>query len=235
MAIDVAPHQGAYAFFVWRPGTRTTSGVRIGDRLKAAVRLGDDELLRLIRDDAEAFGVSYRRHVRAVLSYLRREGLSLEGDALVLASEGFAAALLASRRYRPGEAPARAWLYGIARNKALQAPAPICGRGGGRAQAGDAAARLLGRGARAGRRPARGRDRRLTTGMAGLPPAERDAVVARVIEQRDYAEIAAASAAQPRGDPPARQPRAGQAQEPPTARIATRRVNDDPLEAVRVE
>jgi hypothetical protein len=38
VTVDVAPDKGAYAFFVWRPGTRTTGGVRIGDRLESAER-----------------------------------------------------------------------------------------------------------------------------------------------------------------------------------------------------
>jgi RNA polymerase sigma-70 factor (ECF subfamily) len=36
-----------------------------------------------------------------------------------------------------------------------------------------------------------------TNGTAALPPAEREAVVARVIEERGYEEIAAASGATP--------------------------------------
>ena len=79
-------------------------------------RLSDDELLARTPSDREAFGELYDRHVRAVLGELRRRGLATE-EALDLTAEVFAAALLASRRYRPGEAPARAWLLGIARNK----------------------------------------------------------------------------------------------------------------------
>jgi DNA-directed RNA polymerase specialized sigma24 family protein len=36
-----------------------------------------------------------------------------------------------------------------------------------------------------------------TNGIGDLPPAERDAVVARVVEERDYEEIAAATDATP--------------------------------------
>jgi DNA-directed RNA polymerase specialized sigma24 family protein len=79
-------------------------------------RLTDDELLRRTPEDREAFGELYDRHVRAVLGELRRRGLPTD-EALDLTAEVFAAALVASRRYRPGEAPARAWLLGIARNK----------------------------------------------------------------------------------------------------------------------
>lgn len=70
--------------------------------------LSDDALLALTREDVEAFGVLYERHVRAVLAFLRRQGLDTE-TSLDLTAEVFAAALVASRRYRPGEAPARAW------------------------------------------------------------------------------------------------------------------------------
>lgn len=38
MSVLVAPRMGAYAFFVWRPHARTTSGVRLGDSLTSAVR-----------------------------------------------------------------------------------------------------------------------------------------------------------------------------------------------------
>lgn len=38
LTVDIAPRQGAYAFFVWRPDARTTSGIRIGDRLKSAAQ-----------------------------------------------------------------------------------------------------------------------------------------------------------------------------------------------------
>jgi DNA-directed RNA polymerase specialized sigma24 family protein len=65
---------------------------------------------------ARPFGEFYDRHAKAVLGELRRRGLSTE-QALDMAAEVFATALLASRRYRPGEAPARAWLLGIAGNK----------------------------------------------------------------------------------------------------------------------
>jgi RNA polymerase sigma-70 factor (ECF subfamily) len=79
-------------------------------------QLPDDELLALTTKQPEAFGEFYERHVRAVLAFVRHEGLRTD-EALDLTAEVFAAALVASRRYRPGEAPARAWLLGIARNK----------------------------------------------------------------------------------------------------------------------
>ena len=62
-------------------------------------RLPDDELLARTAEDREAFGEFYDRHVRAVLSELRHRELRTE-EALDLTAEVFAAALLASRRYR---------------------------------------------------------------------------------------------------------------------------------------
>jgi RNA polymerase sigma factor (sigma-70 family) len=71
----------------------------------------DDDLLTT--DDPEAFGMFYDRHVRTVLGYFARR----TGDPEVaadLAAETFASALTARRRYRPGGAPASAWLFAIA-------------------------------------------------------------------------------------------------------------------------
>jgi DNA-directed RNA polymerase specialized sigma24 family protein len=141
-------------------------------------RLDDDELLRLSRDQPDAFGVFYERHVRAVLSHLRRQGLGVE-EALDLTGEIFAAALTASARYRPGEAPAAAWLFGIARNKLWKHR---------RSEAAEVAARRKLRMARlsfSDEALERVEDlldtapQTYTNGMADLPPAEREAVLAR--------------------------------------------------------
>ena len=77
----------------------------------------DDQLLgATAAGEAAAFAAFYRRHVAGVLAFLERRLHSPE-LAADLVGETFAAALLACRRYRPGEAPAFAWLIGIARNK----------------------------------------------------------------------------------------------------------------------
>jgi hypothetical protein len=41
-------------------------------------RLDDDELLRLSREQPDAFGAFYERHMRAVLAHVRRQGLGTE-------------------------------------------------------------------------------------------------------------------------------------------------------------
>jgi RNA polymerase sigma-70 factor (ECF subfamily) len=140
----------------------------------------DRELLELIaRCDGEAFTVFYRRHLPRVVAYLARE----TGDyelAADLAAEVFAAALVGARRYRARYDTALPWLLGIARN-------------------------TVGASRRRGRVEARARRRlefepiafeepdvdRTEELLASLPPAERQAVRARVLDDRTYASIAA--------------------------------------------
>src|SRR5579884_1720947 len=76
----------------------------------------DGELLVATAIDPEAFGTFFRRHVRGVLAFFRRRGVSPD-VALDLTAETFAAALEASPRYELRPEPARSWLYGIAWNK----------------------------------------------------------------------------------------------------------------------
>jgi RNA polymerase sigma-70 factor (ECF subfamily) len=78
-------------------------------------RLSDEELLVLAREAPVAFGVFYRRHVHAVHGYFRRRVFEVE-TAFDLTAETFAAALRAVPRYEPRPEPARAWLFGVARN-----------------------------------------------------------------------------------------------------------------------
>ncbi len=76
----------------------------------------DAELLVASRDDIEAFGCFYRRHVRWVLAFLVRR----LGDAELAAdvtSEVFAAALLGVDRYDPARGEANSWLFGIVTNQ----------------------------------------------------------------------------------------------------------------------
>jgi RNA polymerase sigma-70 factor (ECF subfamily) len=152
----------------------------------------DDELLaRFSAGDAEAFVGFYRRHLPAMLGFFLRRTADPELTA-DLAAEVFAAALLAAERYRPGERPALAWLYGIAAHKLADS------RRRGRVQ--DAARRRL------RLEPLIVDDAELArveeladTGAAGvaledalrrLPAEQRDAVLARVVDERAYADIA---------------------------------------------
>lgn len=159
--------------------------------VRALARCSDGELLALASEAPDAFEVFYRRHVRGVLSYLAYRTGNTE-IALDLTSEVFLAALVGRHRYQGEKGPARAWLFGIANNKL------------------------------AGERRRRARDRNLRprlgihwlefsdaaleqaeeiidaseagflSGLEDLPAAEQAAVRARVLDARDYADIAQA-------------------------------------------
>jgi RNA polymerase sigma factor (sigma-70 family) len=147
----------------------------------------DAALLAVTAAEPEAFAAFYRRHVAAVLSYCRRR-TGAPDLAFDLCAEVFAAALEASGRYRPGHETAAPWLYGIARRKVAESAR--------RGQIEDRARRRL------GLEPIELDDEgiaqieRVTSGdplallMDGLPEDERTAVQARVMDEREYAEIA---------------------------------------------
>jgi RNA polymerase sigma-70 factor (ECF subfamily) len=78
--------------------------------------LDDGELLRLVRRDPEAFGVFYRRHVRAIVVFFVRR-TACQDTAADLTAETFAQAYLSRHRYRPTGAPVQAWLVAIARHQ----------------------------------------------------------------------------------------------------------------------
>jgi RNA polymerase sigma factor (sigma-70 family) len=151
----------------------------------------DDELLAAARREPEAFAAFYRRHVDAVLRYLVYRTRNAE-EAAELTAEVFAAALESSRRFKRQEAPARAWLFGIAGHKLADSRRR-------RRIAADARRRL-------GVEPlalddvdlerveeladlelvGRGMERLVDD----LPPAQREAVLERVVEEGSYAEVA---------------------------------------------
>ena len=160
----------------------------------AATQYGDmtdDELLAAaVAGDGDAFAAFYRRHSALVIGYLRRRVPEPE-LALDLAAETFAAALLGVRRYRPGGL-AVAWLLAIAQNKLLESLRR------GRVEA--AARRKLRLEpvvyddadlAAVEERAAAGAAQ-LSRLLAELPGDQREAVLARVVDEREYTEIAAA-------------------------------------------
>jgi len=144
----------------------------------------DEDLLG--SDDPEDFGVFYDRHIRALLGYFARR----TGDPEVaadLAGETFASALVARRRFRPGGAPAGAWLYTIAQRRLADYHRK--GRVDDR----------LRRSLAMERRPVGDDDARMirmlgddtaTTLLAGLPGDQRDAIAAHVVGDRGYGEVA---------------------------------------------
>lgn len=153
--------------------------------------LSDAELVARTRAEPDAFGVIYRRYERSILIYLRRRSPSAE-IAADLCAEVFASALASAGRYRPERAPVVAWLYGIAHHTL----AVSCRRG----QVADRARRRLHmepmtltdealERVEAVTDAGRAADR-LREMVERLPAEQRDAVLARIVEERSYEDIA---------------------------------------------
>jgi RNA polymerase sigma factor (sigma-70 family) len=151
----------------------------------------DEKLLHDTPENPEAFGIFYRRHVDAVLSFFRVR----TGDpelAADLMAETFAAALIAAPRFKPRKEPAVAWLFTIARRKLIDSWR--------RGRVEDAARRKL------GLEPIELDDgglaridamvdeqldpKPLVQLMQRLPEDQREALRLRVIDEHDYPEIA---------------------------------------------
>lgn len=151
----------------------------------------DEDLLVATAAEPEAFAVFYRRHLRAVVALLfhRTQDHELTAD---LCAEVFAAALEGVERFDPALGPARGWLFGIAGHKLQESWRR------GRVEA--SARQRLGMPARALsdddlQRVEELADISRSGGLWAalvddLPPEQRDAVLARVVHERDYAEIA---------------------------------------------
>lgn len=145
----------------------------------------DEELLG--HDDARSFELFYDRYFERVLAFFSRRTRDPE-LAADLTAETFAAALSARRRYRPRGGAASSWLFGIAYHKLADAQR--------RGYADDRARRRLGieRIELTDDDIAR-IDRLGETGFVAqlvheLPLDQQEAIRARVIEERDYDEIA---------------------------------------------
>jgi RNA polymerase sigma factor (sigma-70 family) len=139
--------------------------------------------------DDRAFSAFYRRHLPLIVGWCVRRTRDPE-LAADLTAEVFAAVLVSAARYEPAHASADGWLLGIARN--------VLGHSLRRGQV-DARARV-----RLGIprltvedgdlvrvvELADGREGGAAELLAGLPVDEQAAVRARVIDERDYTEIA---------------------------------------------
>ncbi|HET6505681.1 MAG TPA: sigma-70 family RNA polymerase sigma factor [Baekduia sp.] len=147
--------------------------------------LDDAALLAALRDQPEAFAALYRRYERPVLGYLLRRTRAPEAAA-DLAAETFAAALEALRRDAGPRDPAAcaAWLFGIARHKL--ADSARRGRVEEDARRRLAMERLALTDADLERIEALTGDEL----VAALPADQRAAVLARIVDERDYEEIA---------------------------------------------
>jgi RNA polymerase sigma factor (sigma-70 family) len=152
---------------------------------------GDGELLAACAADPDAFAEFYRRHARAIFAYFmtRLHRADLAAD---LTGEVFASAFEAARAERVVRHP-QAWLYGIAHHTFLQTIRQRRVSDGARRRLGMAPIELdddeLARTEALVDLEREGEAlRRL---VDDLPPDEADALRARIVDERDYADIAA--------------------------------------------
>jgi RNA polymerase sigma factor (sigma-70 family) len=149
-----------------------------------------DLLAATAAGDAEAFGEFYRRHERDVLRYFVHWTRSPELAADLMA-ETFAVVFESLPSYRAERGEPRAWLFGIARN--------LLARSVRRGRVEDATRRRLGLApllvddeALERIESLGGGDTRAADALDGLSVLLREAVAGRVLEEREYRELAAA-------------------------------------------
>jgi len=161
--------------------------VQDNEKMRAWDIVSDEELLIAARHAPDAFAAFYRRHEKPVLSFFLRRTADPE-LALDLTAETFAAVLCSSHRFKAGPEPARAWLFGIACNTLAMS------RRKGRVE--QRARRKLGMpplevdDALVERLEALAATDLLGDRIDGLPVDQRRALLARVVDEREYADIA---------------------------------------------
>lgn len=150
-------------------------------------RESDAELLAAARSDPQAFGRFYDRYEGAVVGYFTRRTRVPEVAADLIA-EVFARALAGAGRYRPDAPTAAVWLFAIARNTLA-----------GSVRRGQVEARARRRIGVATIELQEDSLARLTTAdgerwvrelLDSLPADQREAIRARVLDERGYADIA---------------------------------------------
>jgi RNA polymerase sigma-70 factor (ECF subfamily) len=144
-----------------------------------------DEAL-LLSGDLEDFGLFYDRYVRALLAFFQRRTHQPE-VAADLTAETFAAAMVARGRYHARTATAAAWLFGIAQHKLTDYRRRGSTDDKMRARLGMEPVPVGDEDAEMFRWLA---DEAAAQMVDELPPEQRDAVRAHVLEDRGYDEIA---------------------------------------------
>lgn len=151
----------------------------------------DDELVAERRPGhaGPAFAAFYERHERAVLAYFRRR-VPVSDAAVDLTAETFAQALVSRARYEPQPGAAAAgWLFGIA--------AHVLARSVRRGRIEDRARRRIGLppvtldDAQLAEIDATGDDTGVLAALDQLPPEQREAIRARILDDRAYPDVAA--------------------------------------------
>lgn len=152
--------------------------------------LDDRELLVAAAGDPDAFAVFYRRHVDGVLRFFFR-AVGRGEVAFDLTAETFAAVLVELPRFEPTRAPASAWLYAIAGNRLVDSWRRGQVEARARTRLGLQPLELTDDGLAVIERIVAQQDAQYALALVEeLPPDQRDAIKARVIDGRDYQGIA---------------------------------------------
>lgn len=152
----------------------------------------DDALLVRVADgDERAFDAFYLRHRDAIVGYHLRRTARRE-VAFDLTAETFAELIASAERFDPARGPAVGWLFGIAANKLRESLRR--GRVEREARQRLEHQRIVLEDADLEQVDALASatdERMLTAQLAALPDAQREAILARVVDERPYPEIAA--------------------------------------------
>ena len=147
-------------------------------------------LLAAASGDDRAFAEFYRRWLPLVTGYHLRRTRSRE-LAFDLTAETFAAVVTDLRRFDPGRGSAAGWLFEIAEHKLLDSMRRARVESSARARLGHEPLMLEDHDLRRVEELASRGDRaQLDRLLNQLPGSQRDAVRARVLDERSYAEIA---------------------------------------------
>jgi RNA polymerase sigma factor (sigma-70 family) len=152
----------------------------------------DDACLLLAAADGDdrAFAAFYRRWLPLVTAYHLRRTRSRE-LAFDLTAETFAAVVADLQRFDPERGSAPGWLFEIAEHKLLDSVRRARVESSARARLGHEPVLLEDRDLeRVEELASLGHVGRLDRLLAGLPARQRDAIRARVLDERSYGEIA---------------------------------------------
>jgi RNA polymerase sigma factor (sigma-70 family) len=161
--------------------------VRLYRAVDARSSLTDAQLLAATASDPDAFAAFYDRYEAPVVGYfMRRTGdPELAGD---LTAEVFAAALRSAARYRPRGPTAAGWLFAIAANTLASSARRGRVEARARKRIGMRAIELQEESLQ--RAQASAGDAWVAELLERLPEDQREAVRARIIDERSYGEIA---------------------------------------------
>jgi RNA polymerase sigma factor (sigma-70 family) len=148
-----------------------------------------DLLRRVAAGDEDAFSTFYREHLDAVVAFFQRRVRDRE-LAFDLTAETFAAVVVSAGSYSGDAAPV-AWLFGIARNKLRESLRRDRVQDGARRRLGMEPIALDDAALERVEERCTASESDLARALAELPPDTRKALLERLVEEREYGEIAA--------------------------------------------